>query len=293
MYREKTMATATESPNGTKQPRPYEERPSLKNVTTKTRALPNRALIHAVQKWGKTSFGAQAPGSIFACTNGEDGLETLIKAGRLPETPHFPGTFRSWNHLMLALDELIIMDHEYKVFVGDTVNGMAQLCIQYVTETKFGGDPDGFDAYGRGMKPGFAPAEFQRLLGKLDSLRETKNMAIILLAHSQVKTFNNPGGLNYDRWEPVLPKEFMAMLDRWVDMILFGDFETHLEKAQKNATKTKAIGGTARILHTERSAAFDAGNRYGLPAEIDCGNSPQEAWANFMTALHPARNQPK
>ena len=37
--------------------------PSLAAVTTTTRKLPSRILIHAVQKWGKTSLAAQALGS--------------------------------------------------------------------------------------------------------------------------------------------------------------------------------------------------------------------------------------
>ena len=225
------------------------------------------------------------PGVVFACTRGEDGLDTLIKSGQLPETAHFEEPVDTWNQLMLRINELIIHDHPYRAFAIDTINGAAMLCIEHVTQKQFDGDPDKFDSYGRGMKAGFTPAEFNKLLTALDQLRIQKQMSIVLLAHSQVKTFQNPSGLNYDRWEPVLPKELMAMIDRWVDMVLFGDFETHMEKAAKNATKTKAFGGTVRTLHTERSAAFDAGNRYGLPPEIECGASPQEAWVNFINAM--------
>ncbi len=36
---------------------------------------------------------------------------------------------------------------------------------------------------------------------------------------------------------------------------------------------------------TENHATYTAGNRFGLPQEIECGNSPQAAWTNFMEAL--------
>ena len=268
-------------------PRPATRpRPTLDSVTTKTKALPNRLLLHAVQKWGKTSFGAMAPNPIFLCTRGEDGLDTLIKSGQLPETAHFPDPFETWNELMMGLDELYLMDHPYKTVVVDTVNGAERLGVEHVVETEFGGKFENFDAYGRGQK--FMPTQIIAFTSALDKLRH-KGMAVILLAHSQVKMFNNPEGANYDRWEPVLAKETWAIIDRWVDMILFGNFETFAEKERKNDVKVKATGGTNRIIHTIRTAAYDAGNRYGLPEEIECGSSPKEAWANFIAALHPNR----
>src|SRR5262245_55584679 len=57
--------------------------PSLAQVTTATRKLPNRVILHGVEGWGKTSFAAQAPKPIFLMTRGEDGLETLIDSGQL------------------------------------------------------------------------------------------------------------------------------------------------------------------------------------------------------------------
>jgi hypothetical protein len=263
------------------------EPPKLASVTTKSRALPNRLLLHAQQKWGKTSFAAQSPAPIFLCTRGEDGLDTLIKSGQLAPTEHYPEPVTTWNHLLIGIDELLIHEHPHKTFNLDTVNGAQQLAIEHVVQTQFKGDIESYDAYGRGIK--FVVPEIIKLLTKLDQLRTQRNMAVILLAHSQVKTFNNPEGENYDRWEPVLEKQVYALLDRWVDMILFGNFETYLDKKRKTDAKAKASGGTARIIHTQRQAAFDAGNRYGLPPEIECGDNPAAAWKAFVTALHPTR----
>lgn len=277
-------AQATPTTNGKAPPK------GLPNVTSATKALPNRVAVHATQKWGKTSFAAYAPDPIFICTRGEDGLDTLIKSGQLPETPHFRETAKTWHELLGYLAQLQQSEHSHRTLVIDTLNGGGDLCVDHTINIHFGGDPEKFDSYGRGMKPGFAPSEFKKLLVACDVLREQRNMSIIFLLHSMVKTFNNPEGPNYDRWEPVLPKEFWALTDRWVDMVLFGNFETHTEKANKSATKGKATGGNTRIIHTERTAAFDAGNRLGLPPEIECGKSAKEAWSNFVNALHPQRN---
>jgi hypothetical protein len=53
----------------------------------------------------------------------------------------------------------------------------------------------------------------------------------------------------------------------------------------QEGTKTKGKGGTQRIIHTQGQASFVAKNRYGLPAELSAGKTPQAAWQNFATAL--------
>ena len=68
-------------------------------------------------------------------------------------------------------------------------------------------------------------------------------------------------------------------------MILFGARPTTVIKARTKDTKGKAQGGQQRILYTERSAAYDAKNRHGLPHVIQCGDDPAAAWNNFYAAL--------
>jgi AAA domain len=257
------------------------EAPSLARVTNQARHLPNRAVLHCLQKWGKTSFAAQAHAPIFLMTRGEDGLLTLMDNGQLSPTAHFPECLTTWLDLKLAIHELIVQPHDYKTLVLDTLNGAERLGHEHFVEQEMSGDWDKFDAYGRGPK--LAVKFFIELTQLLDRVRE-KGMSIMLLCHSQVKTFNNPEGANYDRWEPVLSKEAWAHIDRWVDMILFGNFFT-VADAKRGQDKAKAQGGQQRILCTERTAAYDAGNRHGLPPEIDCGASPKEAWTNFINAL--------
>lgn len=257
------------------------DRPTLSAVTTTTKKLPSRMILHAIPKWGKTSFASMAPKPIFLMTRGEDGLLSLMDSGLVPPTPHFPETLRGWPDLMLALSELNVGSHEFRTVVIDTLNGAERLAHEHACTHSCGGDWEKFDAYGRGTKISL-PLVID-LTTALDRLRE-KGMSVILLAHSQVKTFRNPSGADYDRWEPVLAKESWAHLDRWADMILFGMFEVVAEE-KRGQSKAKAKGGKVRLLMTERQAEFDAGNRHGLPSEIECGESAQEAWANFAEAL--------
>ena len=55
-------------------------------------------------------------------------------------------------------------------------------------------------------------------------------------------------------------------------------------RGRKNG-KVKATGGQQRVLHLERSAAWDAGNRYGLPAALAGGGGAKAAWDGLARAL--------
>jgi hypothetical protein len=276
------MANAPSIATPNRRPLAHGEAPSLSRVTTTTKRLPSRILIHAVQKWGKTSFAAQAPSPIFLCTRGEDGLMTLLDNGLVQPTPHFPECLPTWGDVKLALNELIVREHQHKTVVIDTINGAIQLAQEHVIANQYDGSYEKFDAYGRGGQR-LLPAVIE-LTTLLDRLRE-RGMAVILPAHSVVKTFKNPEGVDYPRWEPPIFKEVQEHLDRWCDAILFGKYEVHAESPDKKATKGKAYGGQDRILCTEYHPTYAAGNRFGLPAEIECGDSPETAWSNFVAAL--------
>jgi hypothetical protein len=273
-------------PNGIKHPPvrgPELQVPSLAGVTTGTRKLPNRVGLHALQGWGKSSWAAHAPSPLFLMTRGEDGLLTLIDSGQIPPTPHYAEPVSSWPALRCALSELALGGHKHRTFVLDTLNGAVRLIHEDVCDRHFDGKWPRFDAYGKGMA--LAQTEVIELTQMLDRLRE-KGMGILCLMHAQVRTFKNPDGHDYDRWEPVLDKQSWAILDRWLDMILFGMFETFVDPLSKDAaSKGKVKGGQHRLIMTERHASYDAKNRHGLPEEIDGGNSAKEAWDNFVKAL--------
>lgn len=261
---------------------PAQPTDGLAGITTKGRKLPSRCVLHAIPKWGKSSMSAHAPDVVFLMTRGEDGLLSLMEAGLVPPTAHFPEPFAVWGALCAAVASLAKGGHAYRTLVIDTINGAERLAHEATCAADCNGDWTSFDSYGRGVK--LSLARVIALTTALDRCREA-GMGIILLAHSQVKTFKNPSGPDYDRWEPTLAQQTWAHLDRWADMILFGQFEVVTEQKDRRATKAKATGGQTRLIMTERNAAFDAGNRMGLPPEIECGESAADAWLNFTNAL--------
>lgn len=263
----------------------------LEYVSQPARRQPTRMILFGAEGSGKTSFAAMPADRIFLMTRGEDGLKTLMCSGRLDNNiPHFPEPAQSWKQVLEAIGHLQSQDHAFKTLVIDTINGVERLCHEQVCHEHFGDDwgDSGFAGYGRGPK--LAVPDITLLLARLDALRTAKGMSIILLAHAAVTTFKNPEGPDFDRYSPALHKDSWNELHRWADLICFLHRKPPtVTTSSRKAAKGKAAGPMPRVLCTERTAAYDAKNRHGLPPEIPCGNSPQEAWANFTKAMKGSR----
>jgi hypothetical protein len=260
--------------------------PAFPGVTSAGAKLPNRYLIYAVEGWGKTSLGAKFPAPVFLQSKGETGLETLIDAGQLPETPHFAECMK-YEAVKEAVQALIDAEAvPFKTVVIDTLNGVERLVHEFVCDRDFGGDfgEKAFAGYGRGYKASIAP--FRELLALLDRLRAKHKVSIVMLAHTKIAQFKNPEGSDYNRYQADMHETTYGMAAKWADLILFGNFETVVTDERNGKGKAK---GCTRMLYAERRAAYDAKNRLGLPAEISMGSSPDDAWANLASEIKRAR----
>jgi hypothetical protein len=70
----------------------------------------------------------------------------------------------------------------------------------------------------------------------------------------------------YDRHELKLSKQATALVKEWSDALLFCTYKASV--IEGNDGRKKAIGGRERVIHAERSAAFDAKNRFGMAATV-------------------------
>lgn len=256
----------------------------LSSITSTGNKLPARIIIHAVSGWGKTSLAAMFPDPIFIEARGETGLETLIDAGQLPETPHFP-EIMTWEEILKAIQELTNDEHSYQTVVFDTMDCTERLCHDYVTKTDYRGDSSetGFMSYRTGYKIA-ANRDWYKFLSLLDQLRAHRKMRIILLSHTKPKRHNNTEGPDYDSLVPNVHPDTWEITGGWADLVLFGNYYITVKK-EKGEQRNKAKGGRLRLLHTNGSTAFEAKHRHGLPDEIVCGNTPQETYDNFVSAM--------
>lgn len=215
-------------------------------------------------------------------------METLISAHQIPETAHFPEV-STWDELLSAVGTLRENKHDYSTLVIDTLNGAERLCHEHVCKRDYNGEwgKQGFTSYQQGFEVSLA--DWRELLQELDYLRSERKMSVLCLCHTKVCPFKNPEGADYDRYAPDMHQKTWSLSHKWSDAVLFVNFETFVNESD-SSKKGKATSSQARIMYTERHAAYDAKNRFGLPNEINMGDSGLAAWGNFAEALKTSRN---
>lgn len=240
-------------------------RMTLANVSKGRIDAPFRVLLYGVEGIGKSTFGASSPRPIFL--GAEDGTGHL-NVERLPKP-------EAWGEVFEALRTLREEQHEYQTLVVDTLDWIEPLiwrdvCVRAgaaLIEEVGGG-------YGKGYTA--AVEEWRRFLAGLEQLQAARRMNVVLLAHSHIKAFKNPEGEDFDRYQIKLNDKAAGPLKEWADAVLFTKHETFANQDKKKRVRGVSTG--ARLIYTERTAAFDAKNRYGLPPELPL------SWADFETA---------
>jgi hypothetical protein len=235
-------------------------------------AKPPRVVLYGVEKIGKSSFAAGAPSPRFICS--EDGTSELdVERFREP---------RYWEEVRYCIDTLCRDPHDYKTVILDTLDWLEPLCWREVCRA---GSVPALEDYGGGYGKGYDAARdvWRALLDDLDELRDKRGMAVVLLAHSWIKSFKNPEGDDYDRYEMKLHQKSSKLIMEWADCVLFATYETFTKKG-KSDKKAKGVASGARVIHTQRTAAWDAGNRYDLPETLPLD---WDAFAEAMKARAP------
>jgi AAA domain len=221
-------------------------------------AKPMRLLVYGIEGVGKSTFAAAAPAPIFL--GAEDGTSEL-------DVERFPQP-QTWQDALEAVAELTTAPHDYQTLVIDTLDWLEPLCWTHVCRESRDDNGRPFQSiedfgYGKGYVA--AHDQWRRLASDLETLRTKRHMHIILLAHSAIRTFRNPAGDDFDRYELKLHKAPSGYWREWSDAVLFA---SHDLNTVKKAGRVRGIMGNQRVLHTERTAAWDAKNRYDLPPRL-------------------------
>lgn len=227
--------------------------------------LAPRIMVIGQEGVGKSTLGNRAESPIFICAeNGLVGPEFKDTANITPE---------SWTEVLNTIDVLKNETHQYKTLVLDTVDWLEPLVHGFICRRDAKAD---IEAYGYGKGYSLAGIEWRNFLARLENLRVAKNMAVLFLAHCAIKTFSNPTGDNYDRYQAKVSKEISALTREWCDAVLFAGFETF---TNKDGAKNKAVSSGRRIVYTTQNPAWDAKNRYSMPERLPLD------WQEIMAAI--------
>jgi hypothetical protein len=221
-------------------------------------AKPHRVLLYGGDKVGKTTFLMDSGAFIIG---NEDGFGT-----RNP--PHAkPQTIPDWASIKNVLKRFAPGGSHHGRFPHIGFDSLDWIERDYVMPhvcKAFGWKSADDSPFQRAWKE--ALTEWREFLSLCERIRDG-GTGLILLAHSHVKPYKNPEGPDYDRYTLALNEKAGALIRQWVDVCLFANSKTLVDVDEKTK-KAKAFGGRTVMAYSERTAAFDAGNRLGLPPEF-------------------------
>lgn len=239
---------------------------NLSNVVRGKQKSPLRVVLYGADGVGKSSFGANAPNSIFLCA--EDGTNHL-------DVARFPSP-QSWADVIEAVETLITDEHDFRTLVIDTLDWLEPLCWAKVC---YDGGKRSVEDFGFGKGYIMALDVWRSFLARLDALVRVRKMNIVMLAHAQVKRVERPDHEPFDRYLLKLHDKTAALIREWADAVLFSQHELQVQAgSKKEGTKAKGRATGNRVMRTEWSAAYDAKNRFELPPVMPLD------WAAFEEA---------
>lgn len=238
---------------------------NLTSIKRSTGIKAPRVMIYGPHGLGKTTFGAGAPSPIFIMT--EDGLGKL-------EVDHFP-LATSYQDVIDAIGTLYNEDHNFGTVVIDSLDWLDNLIWQDIHLKH----DDKALAYGKGAV--IAADYWRTILDGLSALRDDKGMAVVLIAHCEIKRFDSPEVDPYDRYQPKLQARSSALVQEWVDGVFFCNLRVLTKEAEVGFNKEVRRGITTgeRLMYTTEKPAYMAKNRYSLP------DSMPLSWDAFATAI--------
>lgn len=218
---------------------------------------PRRALLYGTHGIGKSTFGSMAEQPVFIQT--EDGLGGI-------ECERFP-LAQAYGDVISALAALYSETHEYRTVVLDSLDWLERLIWAKVCQDR-GVESIEDIGYGKGYV--FALTHWREILQGLDALRNDRGITIILIAHAQIEKFANPETDTYDRYSPRLHKQASAMVQEWVDEVLFATYSVHTKATDEGfgRKRVQGVGTGERIIRTTERPAHVAKNRLRLPEQF-------------------------
>ncbi len=230
---------------------------SLSSIITGASTAAPRVLLYGPAGVGKSTFGASAPAPIFIQT--EDGAD-VVGAARFPIAA-------SYEDVETAIGALANEQHQYETVVIDSLDWLEPLIWQRVCAAhKIASIED--LGYGKGYV--HAIDIWRSFLDGLNHLRKHKNMAVVMLAHSHIKRFEDPNSEAYDRYEIKLHRKAADVCMEAADLIGFATYRTSTKQIDGGFGRkvTRAVGTGERVLRTAERPAYVAKSRYAIPDEL-------------------------
>lgn len=250
----------------------------LSKIKTGQIGRAQKVVIYAPEGLGKSTLASKFPNPLFLDV--EDSTSQLdvarLNSADIPDLKTFEATVM----------EVSKHNQRGSTLVVDTIDWLEAMAAKEICDED---KASNLEAVGRGYGQGYNMLTNRMLvtLTKLDAVISA-GIHVVLLAHSSIVRFDPPDGAGaFDRYELKLYKDrkggkgTASVIKEWADMVIFGNYRTQIEeKGKGDAVTYKGKGGKERVMYCNRSSAFDAKNRHGMP--------DVEKWDNAVAVLEKA-----
>lgn len=218
---------------------------------------PQKVCIYGPEGIGKTLLAAQFPDPLFIDTEGGTDRYDVART-------QAPQSWTALKDLVRAVAE----ERPCGTLVLDTADWAERLlCAELCAKNKWAS----MESLNYGKCWQYALEEFGRLLDLLTDVRDA-GVNVVVTAHAMVSKFDQPDeAASYDRWTMKMYKRDAALLKEWADALLFVNYKTVVEMVGEGFNAKGKARGAKRTIFTTHHAAWDAKNRWGLPAEVPLG----------------------
>ncbi len=227
----------------------------LEQATAGVIEKPDCILLYGVEGVGKTTFASEYEKVLIIGTPNEQGSDNIdLQNGRKRIVAG------SLKILQETLQELIDDKHDYKAVTLDTINKIDELVqagiLANYANCKGLGDVPNAKGWAEHV------IEHLNIIRLLKELKEKRKINIIVLGHSEIKEFDEPGANKpYHRFQIAMREKISALYRQFCDDVIFVNYKTIIGEKKKDRPTSNDV----RTAYTGRRAGWDAKNRSGLP----------------------------
>jgi hypothetical protein len=221
---------------------------------------PPRFIAYGVHGIGKTSFAAEWPDPVFIqCEQGTPGGIEIDSFGEI----------ETFDDVLGAMESLLTERHEYKTVVIDSLDAMEPMVWSYVCKQQ---TPEWANIETPGWGKGFkiADSAWLEFIARMNAMA-AYGMAVVMIAHSEVKRFDSPTSDPYSRYLIKLHERAGALVQEHADIVGFFNYRISIKEKEVGFNKkvSHGVGGGSRLIHLEERAGFLAKNRYQMPESVE------------------------
>jgi hypothetical protein len=265
----------------------------LANVSSGVSRTGLRVVIAGVEKIGKTTLCAGAPGSLLVP------LEVGYAGVSVNKTP----MLQTWEEVQQFMQEVTTAAQagkfQFRSLVFDSTTALERLIHDVIIRRDPSFKPGGkkvitmescHGGYGKGYN--LANEEFDQFLQWCDTLAVYAGINIVMTCHAFSNKVVDPTSGEYDSWDLLLhsPKNNKTYgkrerITQWADIIGFLYEPVYVNKEEKSMARA-VTQGKGRVLGLSRTPGYTAGNRFGITGEYQIPGPPANGWNTLASVLH-------